>query len=117
MNLVETHAMRVDTKEMTLEKQLSKFWELESLGISPQENSVYETFKDGIEFVDGRYQLRLPLYGTNCAYHANKITPFYLIILLWLRGDYKILIQDCKEIPIFWRNMIPLLKIKKRKAS
>ena len=60
MNLVQTHAMQVDTKEMTLEKQLSKFWELESLGISPQENSVYETFKDGIEFVDGRYQLRLP---------------------------------------------------------
>ena len=35
MNLVQTHAMRVDTEEMTLEKQLSKFWELESLGISP----------------------------------------------------------------------------------
>ena len=55
MNLVQTHAMRVDTEEMTLEKQLSKFWELESLGISPQENSVYDTFKEGIEFVDGRY--------------------------------------------------------------
>ena len=54
MNLVQTHAMQVDTKEMTLEKQLSKFWKLEILGISPQENSVYETFKEGIEFVDGR---------------------------------------------------------------
>ena len=60
MNLVQTHAMQVDTEEMTLEKQLSKFWEIESLGISPQENSVYETFKDRIEFVDGRYQVRLP---------------------------------------------------------
>ena len=60
MNLVQTHAMRVDNEEMTLEKQLSKFWELESLGISPQENSVYETFKDGIEFVNERYQVRLP---------------------------------------------------------
>ena len=36
MNLVQTHAMQVDTEEMTLEKQLSKFWELESLGISPK---------------------------------------------------------------------------------
>ena len=60
MNLVQTHAMRVDTEEMTLEKQLSKFWDLESLGISPQENSVYETFKDRIEFVNGWYQVRLP---------------------------------------------------------
>ena len=46
MNLVHTHAMRVDTEEITLEKQLSKFWELDSLGISPQENSVYEIFKE-----------------------------------------------------------------------
>ena len=60
MNLVQTHAMRVDTEEMTLEKQFSKFWELEGLGISPQENSVYQTFKDGIEFVNGRYQVHLP---------------------------------------------------------
>ena len=55
MNLVQTHAMRGDTEKMTLEKQLSKFWELESFGISPQENSVYETFKEGIEFLDGWY--------------------------------------------------------------
>ena len=36
MNLVQTRAMRVGTEEMTFEKQLSKFWELESLGISPR---------------------------------------------------------------------------------
>ena len=52
--------MRVDTEEMTLEKQLSRFWELESLGISPQKYSVYETFKEGTEFVNGGYQVRLP---------------------------------------------------------
>ena len=60
MNFEQTHAMRVDTEEMTLGKQLSKFWELESLGISPQENSVYEIFKDRIEFVDGWCQVHLP---------------------------------------------------------
>ena len=60
MKFVQTHATRVDTEEMTLEKQPSKFLELEGLGISPQENSVYETFKEGIQFVDGRYQVRLP---------------------------------------------------------
>ena len=104
MNLVQTHAMQLDTEEMTLEKQLSRFWELESLGIFPQENSVYETFKEGIG---------LSMDSTKCTYHGNKITSFYLIILLWLRGDYKVFIEDRKEIPVFWRNRILLLKIKK----
>ena len=35
MNLAQIHTIRVDTEEMTLEKQLSRFWELESLGIPP----------------------------------------------------------------------------------
>ena len=43
-----------------VEKEISKLWELEFLGLSPKEESVYEHFSDEIRFVDGRYEVKLP---------------------------------------------------------
>ncbi len=71
-NLIQTHVLRVGTEtysEITLnsdnkeplENMLSKFWELESIGVScPDENSVYEEFVEDVRFVDGRYEVKLP---------------------------------------------------------
>eukprot|EP00795_Rhopilema_esculentum_P002501 gene2501-696_t len=65
-NFAQTHVLRVNEERpsincnSTVEKELSKFWELESLGISPKEESVYEHFSDEIRFVDGRYEVKLP---------------------------------------------------------
>ena len=43
-----------------LEKQLRSFWELEALGISEQETTLYEQFKDHISFDGTRYEVTLP---------------------------------------------------------
>ena len=47
------------TKE-SLENQLSKFWDLENLGILKSEDTVYQNFEEEIKFVDGRYEVKLP---------------------------------------------------------
>ena len=55
MNLVTTHTLRVDTQPDPLTDQLRAFWELESLGIKPNEKSVYDDSRNDIKFREGRY--------------------------------------------------------------
>ena len=43
-----------------LDHTLKAFWDLESLGITPSEPSVYDDFTDTIQFNNGRYEVRLP---------------------------------------------------------
>ena len=43
-----------------LEKQLRSFWELEALGISEQETTLYEQLKDHNSFYGTRYEITLP---------------------------------------------------------
>ena len=61
-NFAQAHTLRVSEIKCTeaMNEQLSRFWDLESLGISPKEESVYEQFSEEIAFVDGRYEVKLP---------------------------------------------------------
>ncbi len=64
VNIVQTHVLKIGTEspnqETCLQDQVAKFWELEGIGISKEEASVYETFQDEITFSDGRYEVKLP---------------------------------------------------------
>ena len=64
VNPADTHVLALTSaerrEESALEQQLARFWSLESIGIARNELSLYETFQDEIEFVNGRYQVRLP---------------------------------------------------------
>ena len=69
VNFTNTHALRVDTHEQfmdessenrALERKLAEFWDLEAIGISPEEKSVYERFNEDITFKEGRYEVKLP---------------------------------------------------------
>ena len=48
------------------ESSLSKFWDLESIGVSSKEdltedyNCVQQKFNEHVRFVDGRYEVALP---------------------------------------------------------
>ena len=57
--LSSTHALRIDCYplDQTLDDQLKQFWELEALGISTDEPSIYEKFIQQIKFTGGRYQV------------------------------------------------------------
>ena len=48
-----------------LKQELARFWQLDSIGILPDEGSVYEQFLDKICMKDGRYQVQLPWKETH----------------------------------------------------
>ena len=60
MNLVTTHVLRFDTQPDPLNDQLRAFWELESLGIQPNEKTMYDDCNSNIKFREGRYEVSLP---------------------------------------------------------
>ena len=61
-NLV-THVMKVEIEsndDNEISKKIDKFWELDSMGVMPNESSIYEKFVEKIEMRDDRYQVKLP---------------------------------------------------------
>ena len=88
-----THLLRVDDKpaESTqLAEQLRSFWELESLGISEEEKTLYDEFVNNIIFQGGRYKVPLPWKE----FH-EPLADNYLLSVKRLRG----LLQRLKRDP------------------
>ena len=61
VNLVVTHSLLQDTSEPKyLDDDLQHFWNLESLGILQDEQSIYDTFTQQITIQDKQYVVNLP---------------------------------------------------------
>ena len=61
LTFTSSHVLRVDvTLEPTLGDCLRQFWDLESLGVLPDEPSVYERFVQWVRFNRIRYEVSLP---------------------------------------------------------
>ena len=67
VNICSTYALRIDTSTINIEQQpdrineqLSRFWDLESLGIQKNEMSVEEKFIQELKFDGQRYETKLP---------------------------------------------------------
>ena len=58
-----THVMRVacENNEDQILNNLNKFWNLDSIGIKDDEQSVYENFESDIKFENQRYVVKLPV--------------------------------------------------------
>ena len=70
VNLISSHSLLADSSlelepQDDLDSALRKFWTLESLGISSDEPSVYDVFKQLITFKDHRYVVNLPWKETH----------------------------------------------------
>lgn len=90
------HQLRVDCQVLDsepLEEQLRAFWEIESLGISQQENSesLYEQFTNSVSLQNGRYQMSLPWKE----FH-RPLSNNYLLSLKRFKGLLKRLRHDPK---------------------
>ena len=64
-HLSHTHVLRLDTEQKEenciLKQELSKFWDIESLGIIPEsEDAVYERFLNRVQMKETRYEVSLP---------------------------------------------------------
>ena len=72
VNFVRTHVLRVDWDTQQLETQLHKFWDLETLGISQNENHCYDKFSEGTKLNhENRYEVQLPFKGNHPVIHDN----------------------------------------------
>ena len=62
----DAHVMRFDTvvvdkENFAIVNEVKKFWENEAIGIQGNEDQfMHEKFVDEIEFVDNRYEVKLP---------------------------------------------------------
>ena len=90
-----THSLRVDTltEQESLERGLRRFWELESLGILKDEQSVYDTFTQQISFRQGRYEVHLPWKETHPLLPDN-----YELCRKRLNGLLRKLSQDPEQL-------------------
>ena len=87
-NLACTHVLKCAANSLMdgagLDHEMKKFWELESLGIRPEETSVYEDFTNTITHKDGRYEVRLPWKHSHPLlpdnYKASRSSAFPLIL-------------------------------------
>jgi len=63
VHLTATHVLKVEStviQDDSLTSELRRFWEYESLGIQDQSLPLHVKFVGEVEFVEGRYQIRLP---------------------------------------------------------
>ena len=75
VTFINTHVMKIDTmrnEDSELAKKVNRFWNLDEMGIKPDERSVYEKFNDEIVFNKGRYVVKLPLKEYRPMIHDNK---------------------------------------------
>ena len=93
VNIAETHVLRLESmseiEETSLEAQVSKFWELESIGIQKLETTVYELFEDEISFESGRYKVKLP-----CKPYHPMLPDNYQLCRKRLKGTFDRLCRD-----------------------
>ena len=54
-----SHVLKISCQENHnhLNKEMHRFWNLDAIGISPNESSVYEKFENNIKFKDNRYSI------------------------------------------------------------
>ena len=57
-----SHELKISCRENHnyLNKEIHRFKNLDAIGISPNESSVYEKFENNIKFKDNHYSVNLP---------------------------------------------------------
>ena len=94
-----THVLKVDSSPnlRSLKSQLKAFWDLESLGIVDNEDSVHEQFEAKIFMVNGRYEVPLPWKDSYCSIPDN---------LSLSQGRLKHLLKRLNQSPESFKSMI-----------
>ena len=60
--MITTHVLfsqSLSEAETTLNEEIKKFWESDSVGIRDDEITIYDKHKEGIELKNGRYEMGL----------------------------------------------------------
>ena len=106
-----THCMEVlsvseeEQQNSRLEDQLRKFWELESIGISVKEPTVYEKFVDTIKYTGGRYEVELPWKESHVLLSDNYVLSV---------GRLKHLMHRLRKDPVLLKEYDQLIREQER---
>ena len=66
-----------------LKQELSKFWDLEALGVMPEsEDEVYKQFLTKVQMKEGLYEVSLPWKNMNLALTDNYSLSYSRLALL-----------------------------------
>ena len=99
INLVSSHTLRINVSNVTqencktfgtqenckdLDAKTKPFFDLETLGITPNEASVHEHFKDEIKFVNNHYEVKLPFKEGN-----DLLPDNYMLIFKQIKESFK----------------------------
>ena len=106
-----THCMEVlsvseeEQQSSRLEDQLRKFWELESIGISVKEPTVYERFVDTIKYTGGRYEVELPWKESHALLPDNYVLSV---------GRLKHLMHRLRKDPVLLKEYDQIIREQER---
>ena len=74
-----TYAMKVEMgikEDISLDQKVGKFWNLDSVGIVADEESVYDKFESTIKYENDRYEVMLPLKENRPMLEDNYAVSF-----------------------------------------
>ena len=90
VNFVSSHVLEIEcdiSEEKLLSNSIHKFYDLDSIGITESEASVYDEFKDKIRLREGRYTVKLPFKENHAALPDNYILSRNRLLQLKSRLD------------------------------
>ena len=94
------------TEANHLDSQIERFWDLDTIGIKDKEISVYDKLLDGVKFVNGRYEVRLPFKEDHPIIEDNyALTVARLKVLKGKLDKSPEIMKQCDEI---MRNQLNL---------
>eukprot|EP00794_Sanderia_malayensis_P004267 gene4267-biopygen3471 len=97
---MQSNSLNVSDRAMPLDSELSKMWDLETLGIC-KENEVYEGFLDNVKFTCERYSVQLPWKVGHAPLPTN-----YSLSLARLKGQ----MRKLREQPEILKNYDKIIK-------
>ena len=101
VNLTATHVLKVESSVINhddLTSELKKFWDYESFGIHDDNATLYDKFVNEVEIVEGRYQARLPLFGS-----SNRL-PMHRLYVVDRKESFCELVAHISNVAIKLRD-------------
>jgi len=96
--VVSTHSLKI-AAEIDLDKKIERFWNLEAVGVLPNEKPILEEFKEEIKFVDNRYEIKLPFKDNVSTIANNYQVSKTRLKSLWKKlGNDETLYEEYKRI-------------------
>lgn len=109
--VVSTHTLKI-AAEIDFDRKIERFWDLEAVGVLPNEKPILEEFKEEIKFVDNKYEIKLPFKDNVSTIANNYEVSKTRLKSLWKKlGNDEALYDDYKRIIYEQENTEVIAKV------